>query len=59
MKLSVKLPAHMPCKTTVGQGTLFMKSIADIIGIVGTPTSITINTLNGNVTNSLVGVRSL
>ena len=57
MKLSVK--SHMPCKTTVGQGTLFMKSIADIIGIVGTPTSITINTLNGNVTNSLVAVRSL
>ena len=59
MKLSVKLPAHISCKTTVGQGTFVMKSIADMIGIGGTPTSVTINTLNGNVTSYLVAVERL
>ena len=59
MKLSVKLSAHIFCKTTVGQGTFVMKSIADMIGIGGTPTSVTINTLNGNVTSYLVAVESL
>ena len=41
------------------QGTYVMKGIIDIIGIDGTPTSITLKTLNGDVTNTSVAVEGL
>ena len=41
------------------QGTFVMKSIVDAMGIDGTPTSITIKTLNGDVTNASVAVEGL
>ena len=41
------------------QGTFLMKSIVDTMEIDGTPTSITIKTLNGNVTNASVAVEGL
>ena len=41
------------------QGTFVMKSIVDTMGIDGTPGSITIKTLNGDVTNASVAVEGL
>ena len=41
------------------QGTFLMKSTVDTMVIDGTPTSITINMLNGNVTNASVAVEGL
>ena len=41
------------------QGTFVVKSIADTMGIDGTPTSITIKALNGDVTNTSVAVEGL
>ena len=41
------------------QSAFIMKSIVDKMGIDGTPTSITIKTLNGDVTNTSVAVEGL
>ena len=41
------------------QGMFVMKSIVDTMGMDGTPTSITINLLNGDVTNVSVPVEGL
>ena len=41
------------------EGTFVVKSIADTMGIDGTPTSITIKVLNGDVTNTSVAVEGL
>ena len=41
------------------QGTFVMMSIVDTMGIDGTPASITIKTLNGDVTNASVRVEGL
>ena len=41
------------------QGTFVMKSFVDMMGIDGTPTSITLKTLNGDVTNTSVAVKGL
>ena len=50
----------MPCKTAnCIQGMFVMKSIVNTIGINGTPTSISIKTLNGDVSNTSVAVVGL
>ena len=41
------------------QGTFVRKSIVDTMRIDGTPTSITVKTLNGDVTNPSVAVEGL